>query len=108
MAKKRKTDPAKTASEPPQLPVMRNGRSGADEKVETTNPPAAKKKKTGKKSAPADSESDTSGILDTSIKTETDFEEVNINLPPKEDLSVLLNRIEMQLPKDDHVKYDSR
>ena len=45
MAKKRKTDPAKTASEPPQLPVMRNGRSGADEKVETTNPPAAKKKK---------------------------------------------------------------
>ena len=69
---------------------------------------AAKKKKTSKKSAPADSESDTSGILDTSIKTETDFEEVNINLPPKEDLSVLLNRIEMQLPKDDHVKYDSR
>ena len=32
----------------------------------------------------------------------------DVNLPPKEDLQILLNRIEMQLPKDDHVKYDSR
>jgi hypothetical protein len=29
-------------------------------------------------------------------------------LPPTDDLQILLNRIELQLPKDDHVKYDSR
>lgn len=34
--------------------------------------------------------------------------EEDVNLPPKDDLQILLNRIEMQLPKDDHVKYDSR
>ena len=40
-----------------------------------------------------------------------DFEETDILeviLPDKEDLQLLLNRIELQLPKDDHVKYDSR
>lgn len=102
MAKKRKTEAAKNAVEPPQLPVMKNGQA------ENMNPPANKKKKTAKKSGPAnDSESDTS-ILDTSMKKEEFDEEEDINLPPKEDLQILLNRIEMQLPKDDHVKYDSR
>ena len=52
-------------------------------------------------------------LLDTSLKnTSNDFDDIpipeDITLPPKEDLQILLNRIEMQLPKDDHVKYDSR
>ena len=104
MAKKRKTEVAKAAVEPPQLPVMKNGQT-----AENINPPASKKKKNAKKSGPAnDSESDTS-VLDTSMKKEEfEEEEEDINLPPKEDLQILLNRIEMQLPKDDHVKYDSR
>ena len=56
---------------------------------------------------------DTSAILDTSLKRENshDFDDEaieDVNLPPKDDLQILLNRIEMQLPKDDHVKYDSR
>ena len=56
---------------------------------------------------------DTSAILDTSLKRENshDFDDEvveDIHLPAKEDLQILLNRIEMQLPKDDHVKYDSR
>ena len=106
MAKKRKTEAAKAPVEPPQLPVMKNG--GAAAAAENMNPPANKKKKTAKKSGPAnDSESDTS-VLDTSMKKEEFDEEEDINLPPKEDLQILLNRIEMQLPKDDHVKYDSR
>ena len=51
--------------------------------------------------------------MDNSFKnTSGDFEDSplpeDITLPPKEDLQILLNRIEMQLPKDDHVKYDSR
>lgn len=32
----------------------------------------------------------------------------DVILPPTEDLQILLNKIELQLPKDDHVKYDSR
>ena len=56
---------------------------------------------------------DTSAVLDTSLKRENshDFDDEaieDVNLPPKDDLQILLNRIEMQLPKDDHVKYDSR
>jgi len=58
---------------------------------------------------------DTSGMLDTSLKREIsgEFEEdqdlpIEVNLPCNEDLQMLLNRIELQLPKDDHVKYDSR
>ena len=69
-------------------------------------------------------------MLDTSLKRENsgEFEEdlpIEVNLPCNEDLQVepmlrpgtplsifshqmLLNRIELQLPKDDHVKYDSR
>ena len=52
-------------------------------------------------------------LLDTSLKnTSNDFDDIpepeDVALPPKEDLQILLNRIEMQLPKDDHVKYDSR
>ena len=38
---------------------------------------------------------------------EADVEEIAA-LPPTEDLHILLNKIELQLPKDDHVKYDSR
>ena len=56
---------------------------------------------------------DVSTLLDTSLKRENsnDFEDdppLDLILPPKEDLQILLNRIELQLPKDDHVKYDSR
>ena len=52
-------------------------------------------------------------LLDTSLKnTSNDFDDIpepeDVSLPPKEDLQILLNRVEMQLPKDDHVKYDSR
>ena len=50
---------------------------------------------------------DTSGILNSHDFDESVPEE-DVNLPPKDDLQILLNRIEMQLPKDDHVKYDSR
>ena len=58
MAKKRKTETAKNAVEPPQLPVMRNGKAGGDKPPEKMSPPAPKRKKAGnKKSAPADSES---------------------------------------------------
>ena len=51
--------------------------------------------------------------LNTSLKRENshDFDDEAVEdvvLPPKDDLQILLNRIEMQLPKDDHVKYDSR
>jgi len=49
---------------------------------------------------------------DTGMKLEhsgTDFEEEDLlTMPPKEDLQTLLDRIEAQLPRDDHVKYDSR
>ena len=34
--------------------------------------------------------------------------EIDFELPPKEVLSKLLDNIEAQLPKEDHVKYDSR
>ena len=52
-------------------------------------------------------------LLDNSLKnTSNDFDDIpepeDVALPPKEDLQILLNRVEMQLPKDDHVKYDSR
>ena len=52
-------------------------------------------------------------MLDNSLKnTSNDFDDIpepeDVALPPKEDLQILLNRVEMQLPKDDHVKYDSR
>ena len=85
---------------------------------------------------PLSCSADTSGMLDTSLKRENsgEFEEdlpIEVNLPCNEDLQVapdivscqycnslsatsifshqmLLNRIELQLPKDDHVKYDSR
>merc|ERR1719282_1638954 len=80
---------------------------------EKMSPPAPKRKKTSKKPAStlADSESDTS--LNTSLKRENshDLDDdvvEDVVLPPKDDLQILLNRIEMQLPKDDHVKYDSR
>ena len=68
MAKKRKTvEASKPSLEPPQLAVMKNGRQAAADtgaglanaKAEKMSPPAAKRKKTAKKSAtPApDSES---------------------------------------------------
>ena len=57
---------------------------------------------------------DSSDMLDSPLKREHshDYEELDepldLILPAKEELQILLNRIEMQLPKDDHVKYDSR
>ena len=74
MAKKRKTaEVAKSSVEPPQLAVMKNGRQAAADqaaglanaKAEKMSPPAAKRKKTAKKSAtPApDSESGERGLF---------------------------------------------
>jgi len=66
---------------------------------------AAKKKKEDPNSS-LNSEGDISLKLETSHELED--EEMLTVLPPKEDLQILLDRIESQLPKDDHVKYDSR
>lgn len=79
MAKKRKTaEAAKSSVEPPQLAVMKNGRQAAADqaaglanaKAEKMSPPAAKRKKTAKKSAtPApDSESGERGLLSPVFK----------------------------------------
>ena len=79
MAKKRKTaEVAKSSVEPPQLAVMKNGRQAAADlaaglanaKAEKMSPPAAKRKKTAKKSAtPApDSESGERGFLSPVFK----------------------------------------
>ena len=66
-----------------------------------SNSPGNKKAKKAKKRAHSESdESDTEGA---GMVPEIDFE-----LPPKEVLSKLLDNIEAQLPKEDHVKYDSR
>ena len=118
MGKKRKTESSKVTPSSPSEP-LRNGKP---------SPPSAKRKKTGKHPAtPVESGNcctvqdstvlilsftDTS-LLDTSLKnTSNDYDDLplpeDVTLPPKEDLQILLNRIEMQLPKDDHVKYDSR
>lgn len=70
--------------------------------------PAAKKKKHSKND---ESDSDTvADLFDKSKNEESDFEDEieEVILPPTEDLHILLNKIELQLPKDDHVKYDSR
>jgi len=90
-------------------------KSEADLKTEkTVSPklkasPAAKKKKSSKND---ESDSDTDAdVFDKSKTEEPDIEEElleDVILPPTEDLHILLNKIELQLPKDDHVKYDSR
>ena len=56
MAKKRKTESVNKNAvvEPPQLPVMKNGKQTAAEKM---SPPAPKRKKTSKKQVLNDSES---------------------------------------------------
>ena len=51
--------------------------------------------------------------LDVGLKLESsteydDDDPVLLVLPTKDELQVLLDRIEHQLPRDDHVKYDSR
>jgi len=105
MGKKRKVDVTK-ANE-----ANKNGEVTSETK-DKMSPPATKKKK-DQKDYDSDNESDVSTLLDTSLKRENsnDFEDdppLDLILPPKEDLQILLNRIELQLPKDDHVKYDSR
>jgi len=103
MGKKRKVESNKV------LDVNKNGELGNDAKDKMSPP----KKKKDQKDYDSDNESDVSTLLDTSLKRENsnDFEDdppLDLILPPKEDLQILLNRIELQLPKDDHVKYDSR
>ncbi len=75
MAKKRKTaEASKPSLEPPQLAVMKNGRQAAADtgaglataKAEKMSPPAAKRKKTAKKSATPAPDSE-SGEEDRSI-----------------------------------------
>lgn len=105
MGKKRKVDVNKAKE------VNKNGEATSETK-DKMSPPASKKKK-DQKDYDSDNESDVSTLLDTSLKRENsnDFEDdppLDLILPPKEDLQILLNRIELQLPKDDHVKYDSR
>lgn len=70
--------------------------------------PAAKNKKHSKNDE-TDSDTD-ADLFDKSKTEEPDFEDEieEVILPPTEDLHILLNKIELQLPKDDHVKYDSR
>ena len=57
MAKKRKTEPVSKNAvvEPPQLPVMKNGKQQTA--AEKMSPPAPKRKKTSKKQVLNDSES---------------------------------------------------
>ena len=65
--------------------------------------PGAKKTKKSKKRAHSDSEDS-----DTELVRGPDGLEIDFELPPKEVLGKLLDNIEAQLPKEDHVKYDSR
>ena len=115
MAKKRKTETSKAA---PMEPLKNGKPSTVSDKQ---SPPASKRKKTGKNSATAvesgkfrgrerrllikDSTdiADTS-LLDSSLKnTSNDFDDVpipeDIILPPKEDLQILLNRIDIAYNK---------
>ena len=65
--------------------------------------PGAKKPKKSKKRTHSDSEDS-----DTGLPTGPDGVVLDFEMPSKEALSKLLDNIEAQLPKEDHVKYDSR
>lgn len=80
------------------------GRKIKAEDAVGVSPNAKKTKKTTKKRA--HSESDDS---DVEISRGPDgVVELDFELPPKEVLYKLLDQIEAQLPREDHVKYDSR
>ena len=65
--------------------------------------PGAKKAKKSKKRTHSDSEDSDNELARGPDGVVLDFE-----MPPKDVLSKLLDNIEAQLPKEDHVKYDSR
>ena len=74
------------------------------EKVEKNSVPSKKKAK-----RQHHSDSDDSDLDDHhDIKLDPAVELDPSAMPPKDTLYKLLDRIESQLPKDDHVKYDSR
>ena len=92
MGKKRKTEEALIPSPPP--PVTKS-KSKRDNKIK-------KRKKDVSDSEMSEEESEEK----VSAKAEEPFDRAN--LPPSEVLLKLVSRIEDQLPKDDHVKFDSR
>jgi hypothetical protein len=76
----------------------------ASERSEARMSPSKKKAK-----RPPQSDSDDSDMDDQhEIKLDPSVELDPSALPPREVLNKLLDRIESQLPKEDHVKYDSR
>merc|ERR1712012_292550 len=65
----------------------------------------AKKSKPSAKRKKHHSESDDS---DVEMNKGPDGVELEFELPPKEIMAKILDNIEAQLPREDHVKYDSR
>ena len=78
------------------------GKSKVKNEPGTDTTPAKKAKKSKKRTH---SESDES---DSELLRGPDGVAIDFEIPPKEVLSKLLDNIEAQLPKEDHVKYDSR
>ena len=81
------------------------GRKNKTEDGMTATPPGAKKTKKSKKRGHSDSEDSDDELL---LPRGPDGIELEFEVPPKEILSKLMDQIEAQLPRDDHVKYDSR
>jgi hypothetical protein len=83
-----------------------SSRSVKVEKLEKTKMSPSKKK--SKKHHHSDSDEDSDMDDQHDIKLDPSVELNESAMPPKEVLCKLLDRIEAQLPKEDHVKYDSR
>jgi upstream-binding transcription factor len=74
--------------------------------VKTKAKPAKNSKKSKKSSHNSNSDVDSDTDMPKDIKAEGFM--LDFDIPPKEVMSRLLDNIEAQLPKEDHVKYDSR
>jgi hypothetical protein len=75
------------------------------EKVESVSSKMSPSKKKAKRQHHSDSDD---SDLDADIKLDPSVELDASAMPSKDILYKLLDRIEAQLPKEDHVKYDSR
>ncbi len=97
MGRKRKSDEMSPAGESAKNSKAKGGKSQGIKK---------EKKAAGFKRSHSDDE-DMDDMLPQVHEIKEEFLE-GIELPPKEVMSQLLDNIEAELPKEDHVKYDSR
>ena len=85
---------------------MGRAKKGENDNGNTNNSP--NKKAAGKRGVKKRSHSDSEDSDVEGLPRGPDGVELDFTLPPKEVMSKLLDNIEAQLPKEDHVKYDSR